>query len=171
MLFDPEVKEDADRARWEVTPYVNVGPLFFGMSHEQVISALPVGDPTDSGYPAPGEFASFYDAGVTVYYGTGGNLAGVAISPFLGPHVFLGDFRLTHRLPSEIVGWMETGSPGSFRLNQRCEPYFEEIGLLIRGQQGGDFLRSRPVFIGTEWADRFGDLQEGPIPAREWEEY
>ncbi|MFH8984052.1 peroxidase [Streptomyces varsoviensis] len=170
MLFDPEVKSDADRARWEATPHVNVGPLHFGMSHSQVVSAMSVGDPTRSGYPVPGEFASFYDAGVTVYYGEGG-LTGVAISPFRGPRIFLGDFQLSHRLPSEIARWMEAGAAGPYRVNQRCEPYFEETGLLIRGQQGGDFLRSRPVFVGCEWPDRFGDLQDGSIPAREWEEY
>lgn len=129
MLHDPEVKSDAERLRWDFVPLVSVGPLHFGMSRDQVIDALSAGKSTYSKGPVAGGFDFFYEAGVTVYYGALDELACVAVDPFQGPFVSIGGFRLTHRLPSEVKAWMKRGEAWEFRLNQRCEPWFEEVGI------------------------------------------
>ncbi|MFE1849888.1 hypothetical protein [Streptomyces sp. NPDC059489] len=160
MLLDPEVKSDAERLRWEFVPLVSVGPLHFGMPRDQVIDALSAGKPTYSKVPVAGGFDFFYEAGLTVYYGAQGELACVAVDPFQGPLVSIGGFQLTHRLSSEVKAWMKRGEAWEFRLNQRCEPSFEEVGLVIRGKQGGDLIRSGPVFVSRGWAAGFADGPE-----------
>ncbi|MFE7713051.1 hypothetical protein ACFU6I_46700 [Streptomyces sp. NPDC057486] len=170
MLLDPEVKSDVERVRWDFVPLVSVGPLRFGMVRDQVIDAVSAGEPTYSEGPAAGGFDFFYEAGVTVYYDAQGELACVAVDPFCGPLVSVRGFQLTHRLPSEIGAWMRRGEAWEFRLNRRGEPSFEEVGLVLRGKQGGDFIRSRPVFVSREWAAGFANGEEGFIPSREWQE-
>ncbi|MFE9127859.1 hypothetical protein ACFYOF_21035 [Streptomyces sp. NPDC007148] len=170
MLLDPEVKSDAERLRWDFVPFISVGPLHFGMSRDQVIDALSAGKPTYGEGSTASGFDFFYEGGVTVYYSAQGELACAAVDPFQGPLVFIGGFQLTHRLPSEIEAWMRRGEAWEFRLNRRCEPTFEEVGLVIRGKQGGDLIRSRPVFVSREWAAGFANEDGGFIPLREWQE-
>ncbi|MET8960536.1 hypothetical protein ABZX69_13705 [Streptomyces sp. NPDC004074] len=170
MLLDPEVKSDAERLRWVFVPLVSVGPLQFGMSRGQVIDTLSTGGPTYSEGSAGSGFDFFYEVGVTVYYSDQGELACVAVDPFQGPLVSIESFQLTHRLPSEVEAWMKRGEAWEFRLNRRGEPSFEEVGLVIRGKQGGDLIRSRPVFVSREWAAGFASEDRGFIPLREWRE-
>lgn len=149
---------------WKLTPYVEVGPLKFGMTHEEVAEAL-----QDEGLKIDDRFARFHDLGVTAYYGSQGTLACVSIHPLRGPRAVFEGFQLTGRLPSEIDSWIDNESPHTeFSLNQFSEPCFEEFGLLIRGEQVGDYYRSMPVLLGREWEEGFDDVTTTRIPSFEW---
>ncbi|MFD9687996.1 hypothetical protein ACFXPX_22115 [Kitasatospora sp. NPDC059146] len=83
-------------------PLVGVGPLRFGMSREEVESALDqvVPDPAwDRGGSAP--WQEYRDEGVTVFYGPGSRLVAVAIDALSGPLVRLRGVELIARVPSE----------------------------------------------------------------------
>jgi len=44
----------------------------------------------------------------------------------------------------------------------------EAFGFVMRAQQAGDVLLTRPVFVARDWADSVADAQLGFVPQAEW---
>ena len=160
--------DESERTKWNFVPLTNVGPLQFGMSYDEVVAALGgVG-------PAPYLWrrqAQFREPAVTTYYGESETLSCVAVDALHGPQVTMDGIRLVGRVPSELEQQFAdyAASDGvTVRYGQHGDPGAEELGLVLRAQRAGDVLLTRPVFVAWEWADRVGDVSEGPIPQEEW---
>ncbi|MDT0546543.1 MULTISPECIES: hypothetical protein [Streptomyces] len=169
------VLEESERSQWNFTPFVGVGPLRFGMDHDEVVAALGVDHASVS---VPGRWATFHlptsrGAALTAYYADGRRLHGIAVDALHGPQVTMDGLQLVGQVPSKLavlfvdyvvsqglredVTWSQEGDPGA-----------DELGLVLRAQRAGDILLTRPVFVAREWANRASDNWEGPIPQEEW---
>ncbi|WP_158717355.1 hypothetical protein [Streptomyces sp. NRRL F-4474] len=96
-------KPQEERARWVLEPLLGVGPLRFGMDPEQVQAALGGADASVSQTSGGRLSWQLYpDVGVTAIYGHGPRLVAVAVDPWCGPLVRLGDVELIARVPSEV---------------------------------------------------------------------
>ena len=167
LIVRPWVDE-ASKSRWAFTPLVSVGPLQFGMTHDEVVTALDMGAPT---LRMPGRWADFgFDVGVRTYYDESGRLSCVAVDP-IGPQVVLDGMRLVGRVLSRVENWLceyahERGMQARFGASG-CSGV-DELGVMIRPQRMGDVVLTRPVFVALWWADDASDGDEGPIPWDEW---
>ena len=169
--------DDADREHWDYTPFTNIGPLRFGMTHDQVVAALggasaitQLGGHSPAGH-AGDHWAQFYEVAVTTYYGNSETLSGVAIDALHGPQVTIGGIRLVGRVPSELAREFVDYAVSrgvSAVYSQQGDPGADELGLVLRAQRAGDILLTRPVFVTREWADGVSDTSEGSVPQVEW---
>ena len=155
--------------RWAFTPLVAVGPLRFGMTHDEVVTALgnAVAGPvhTDKLWLTLSDWKTitdtdFVDVGVTVYYADGA-LYCVAVDASRGPRVSLDGMELVGRVPSELERDIcdyaqRRGLRGGFSPDGTvCLP---EIGLVPRTQRVGDALLSRAVCAGKRDFDMWHDM-------------
>jgi hypothetical protein len=175
--------DDVERGVWKAVPLESVGPLRFGMGHEEVERALEEGmlassvvlDSLDRGVRA--EFARRGSnplspvLSLSTYYDEGGNLAAVAIDARSGPQVVMGDLGLTGRVPSEIeeqfVGYIESRGL-DLVYSEFWDMSSETLGIVLRAQRVDDVVLSRPIFVGRSWGERCGSCSEGRIPQDEW---
>jgi len=178
-----EVLEEAERLQWDCVPFESVGPLRFGMRHNEAVAAVHgilVDHQGVWDLPRVGLSARLTDSrqkifgrhAVNLYYTPiEEQLYCVAVNALYGPQVTLGRVPMVGRLPSvvepEIV---EAGDA------EGTVPYFspsgdlsvEGFGVTLRFQRAGDVILSRPVFIGRQWSERFWDNTESAIPEVEW---
>lgn len=96
-------RESEERTQWVLEPLVGVGPLRFGMSPNQVATALDgaiayVSQGLDSG----SGWGRYSDWGITAVYEESSGLVAVAIDAMDGPLVRLRDIELIARVPSEV---------------------------------------------------------------------
>lgn len=170
--------EPQERKMWGYTPFGEVGPLKFGMRHEDVVAVLGekpsrfpfVGhDPSFEEYES--RSADFYETRVTVYYDEFENLVFVAVDALYGPQVSMDGISLVGRPPSEVgaqfYDYAESRGVEAFT-SQQGDPGADEFGVVLRAQRCGDVLLSRPVFAAREWARNIADTGEGLIPKIEW---
>jgi hypothetical protein len=165
--------DDANREHWDYTPFTNIGPLRFGMTHDEVVAALGGASAITQlgGHRSEGRWAQFHEVAVTAYYGSSGSLSGVAIDALHGPQVTVGGIRLVGRVPSELAReFVAYAVSRGVRAvySQQGDPGADELGLVLRAQRAGDILLTRPVFVTREWADRVSDASEGSVPQVEW---
>ncbi|MFF4879425.1 hypothetical protein [Micromonospora sp. NPDC000668] len=177
---------EAQRLPWSFTPFERVGPLEFGMTHDQVQAAVhgalivAVSDGT-SGSEGWAEFwlerctdARFSGPAVTAYYDESIGLAGIAVNALRGPQVTLEGMRLVGQTPSrledEFTDYLVAHSR-EMRYSQCADPCSPQLGLVLRAQRAGDVVLSRPVMVAKAWADRCWDTNEGRIPTREWKTF
>jgi hypothetical protein len=166
------------RPVWLVTPLESVGPLRFGMTVEDAAAALP---------EAP-EFRRFqagpYDPqivglelgfrhgepAVYEYFDDSGQLFCIAADAIHGPQMTLDGTKLTGGNPVDLEQWLLGlhNSLGGVRYGPRANPGINELGLVLRVQGTADGLRTRPVLVGRDWADRCTDDWEGAIPECEF---
>lgn len=132
-------KPQEERARWVLEPLLGVGPLRFGMDPEQVQAALGGADvsvsQTSDGRPS---WQLYPDVGVTAIYGDGPCLVAVAVDPWCGPLVRLGDVELIARVPSEVRADIRglAGSAGvCVRSNWSGDPEVAAWGLSMGAAQ------------------------------------
>ncbi|MDX2913138.1 MULTISPECIES: hypothetical protein [Streptomyces] len=153
-----------ERERWELLPGLGVGPLRFGMSRAEVAEALQASGPHQKvgGPYAQEDFAD----GVQVFYGEG-RLACVAMDAVAGPQVFLTDFALAGRDPEEAYQYLLDHAAD----HGHCLAYtpdeslaLTDLGLLLRVQQIGDVLLSRPLFVMDEWLESEYYCARGHLP-------
>lgn len=173
------VVDEADRVQWEMLPGEGVGPLRFGLSHDEVAAAVadllsPLS--TRGGYGDPVESSEFSLVGapigsaVTTYYDAG-RLACVAVNALRGPQVTLDGLRLVGRVPSELEDAFTeyTSTKGhDLRYSQHADPGSETLGVVLRAQRAGDVVLSRPVLVAPAWSELCCDVTEGRIPSEEW---
>lgn len=166
------------RPRWELAPLEGVGPLRFGMSADEVAAVLPdalvlsrfQADP--SFRDVVGIQLGFWSGEPAVHvYFTSGRLYCIAADAAFGPHVWFGGQDWTGGDP----GALEKTLPGfdaatglGVRYGPRGNPGVNELGLVLRVQEVGDRVLTRPVMVGREWAENCVDDWEGPIPECEW---
>ncbi|WP_200215452.1 hypothetical protein [Micromonospora coerulea] len=181
-----DVLLEAHRLLWSFTPFEHVGPLEFGMTHDQAQAAVHdvlsvtayQGDPGNEGWA---EFwlerrtgARFSGPAVTAYYDESVGLAGIAVNALRGPQVTLEGMRLVGQTPSrledEFTGYLVAHSR-ELRYSQCADPCSPQLGLVLRAQRAGDIVLSRPVMVARAWADRCWDTSEGRIPRREWKTF
>lgn len=172
-----DVLPDNERQQWSLDPFVTVGPLRFGVSPDDVSTALS-GITTESQrhtlhQPAldavsmvvEGSYPKF---GLKLYYREE-RLAAVVVDALRGPQVVADDMPLVGRVPSTLEQWMisravarephdelaymDAGVPGS-----------ESLGVVIDVQRAGDHLLTRPVFVPLEAMD---DLSHW-LPGEAW---
>ncbi|HEX6682866.1 MAG TPA: hypothetical protein VF062_08735 [Candidatus Limnocylindrales bacterium] len=166
-----EVKSDDERDHWDFVPFVNVGPLRFGMSCSEVDTAL--AEPGEAGASFPcGASEIPYDQ-LTTYFRDNGQLFCVAINALVGPQVTMDGTALVGRVPSDIEQWafdyIERHGLG-LEYTHAGDPHLLDLGLILRVQRAGDIVLSRPVFL----ADReevCGDRvlpSWDYVPLREW---
>ncbi|MEY9933915.1 hypothetical protein ABH926_008578 [Catenulispora sp. GP43] len=178
--------EDQQRVQWDCDPLDRIGPVAFGMRHQEVSAAVgahfdekPIAL-TPEGAVIYSEFA-IKDArflapssAMTAYYDTSERLYCVAINARYGPQVSLDGLRLVGRIPSEVedefTSYLEERS---LRLvfSQFWDPSAPEIGLVIRAQRVDDVVLSRPVFVSREYSEGCGDVASERIPPEEWRRY
>ncbi|KOU50873.1 hypothetical protein ADK54_09505 [Streptomyces sp. WM6378] len=168
-----DIKSDAERFCWEFRPLEGVGPLRFGMSHTEVVEVLG-STPMFSGasYCGPLGWAVFSDLELRTLYQQEGLLAGVSVRAGGGPQVMYRGTRLTGRRPSELNPWLdEMANMTQLHITSEGGPAFPELGLVLRGDAWGEYVRSRPLLVAAEWSEGCGDSAEGPVPAEEWDKY
>ncbi|MFJ4314313.1 hypothetical protein ACIP46_03340 [Streptomyces lavendulae] len=159
-----------ERAEWTFTPYVGVGPLHFGMTLDEITTAL--GEhPAASSHTHDGthrrlESADFTTSGIRALF-RDDRLGCVAVNALGGPQVRLDGAPLTGCAPSRVEDWLvhraERTRPGSLRYSPAGDPVFAGLGLAIRGQRAGDLVLTRPLFLHHDWLDLWHAL-----PAAEW---
>ena len=176
---------EAERLAWSFTPFERVGPLEFGMTHEQVRAAV-IGSLRLTMYKGSAgneEWADlwlerqdhwrFSGPAVTVYYDQSVGLAGIAVNALRGPQLTHEGLRLVGQTPSRLEDAFAdyvVADGAELRYSQRGDPCAPHLGLVLRAQRAGDFVLSRPVMVATAWADYCWDT-EGPIPTREWQTF
>jgi hypothetical protein len=165
-----DVKNDEERERWVFTPFASVGPLRFGMGHDEVAAALDNaragitrGDPRSGNCVE----AQFIEIGVTAYYADSSRLAGVAIDALHGPQVTLAGTALVGRVPSQAEQWIcdhaETHGM-DLCYSHEGNPRSRDLGLIMRVQRAADVVLSRPLFLIREWSEAAWDH----VPPSEW---
>ncbi|MFE5677796.1 hypothetical protein ACFQ8K_07850 [Streptomyces erythrochromogenes] len=162
------IAREDERAEWTFTPYVGVGPVHFGMTLEEIASAL--GErPAFSSYSDHGEdrqldYADFAENGIRALL-RDGRLGCVAVNALTGPQVRLDAVPLTGCVPARVEDWLvhRTVRPGSLRYSVAGDPVFADLGLAIRSQQAGDIALTRPLFLLHGWLDLWHSL-----PSDEW---
>lgn len=158
-----------ERAEWTFTPYVGIGPLHFGMTLEEITSALgerpTISSCVDHGEDRRLNFADFTASGIRAFF-RGGCLGCVAVNALTGPQVRLGAAPLTGCAPSQVEDWLvhrTTLRPGSLMYSPAADPVFTDLGLAIRSQRAGDVVLTRPLFLLHDWLDLWHSL-----PSEEW---
>ncbi|GAB4050562.1 hypothetical protein [Catellatospora paridis] len=155
-----EVLADVEREQWTFMPSVGVGPLRFGMSHDEAAVVMDwfavVVDGTfrERDDTRKAEFRSVRDRpsvqpAVTAYYSRVEGLYCVVVDARCGPQVTLDGLRLVGRVPSEweadfLAYALPRGIAPRYAPEGDLAP--EELGLLIRVQRAGDVVLTRPVF-------------------------
>ncbi len=160
---------EAQRRPWSFTPFERVGPLEFGMTHDQVQGAVhgalsvAVSQVT-SGSEGWADFwlerrpgARFSGPAVTTSYDESIGLAGIAVNALRGPQVALEGIRLVGQTPSrledEFTDYLVAHSR-ELRYSQCADLCSPQLGLVLRAQRAGDVVLSRPVMVAKAWADR-----------------
>jgi hypothetical protein len=166
-----------NRTTWSFVPFVNVGPVRFGMDYDEAVAALGgIGAITRFDHGSPSErlmrgWAEFYEPAVTTYYDESKALACIAIDALRGPQVTMDGIPLVGRVPSELAYQFidyAASRGASVVYSQQGDPGANDLGIVLRAQRAGDVLLTRPVFVAREWADRVADTSEGPVPQVEW---
>ncbi|MER5336818.1 hypothetical protein [Micromonospora sp. NPDC002717] len=177
---------EAQRLPWSFTPFERVGPLEFGMTHDQVQAAVQgaLGVAAWQGTSGGDGWADFWlerragaefsGPAVTAYYDASIGLAGIAVNALRGPQVTLEGMRLVGQTPSrvedEFTAYLVAHSM-ELRYSQSVDPCSPQLGLVLRAQRAGDVVLSRPVMVAKAWADPCWDTSEGRIPQREWKTF
>ncbi|MFE7394165.1 hypothetical protein [Streptomyces sp. NPDC057582] len=159
---------DSDRVQWHYTPFESVGPLRFGMSHEEASAAMELQGFTGtvSSMQRHGDLvlqavfremtAPAYIRAVTVYYRESGGLACVVVDALCGPLVSMDGMQLVGRVPSELTEQFldyQEGRGMSPMISVEGDAASDELGIMVRAQRAGDILLSRPVFARFDgWA-------------------
>ncbi|MFF8534253.1 hypothetical protein ACF07B_20250 [Streptomyces sp. NPDC015532] len=181
------VLEEEQRLPWAFTPFERVGPLEFGMTHEQAEAAVEgvletgIWEGSSGNRHGCAEFwsvqllnAQFFGPAVTVYYERSIGLAGIAVNALRGPQVTLDGMALVGQVPSRLenhfIDYLETHKM-ELLYSQNEDPCSEQLGLVLRAQRAGDLVLSRPVMVAEAWAERCGDTTEGFIPHKEWKTF
>ena len=171
------VLSDEQRLRWTFTPFAHVGPLTFGMTHEQVQAAVHgvLGVACSDGWAdlwlERSAGAEPTGPAITTYYDELNGLAGVAVNALRGPQVTLDGLRLVGQRPSRLErDFTEHLAAHSLELrySQGGDPCSPQLGLVLRAQRADDVVLSRPVMVAKAWAEGCWDVSEGHIPTREW---
>ncbi|WP_245790710.1 hypothetical protein [Streptomyces monashensis] len=180
------VLDEKQRLPWVFAPFERVGPLEFGMTHEQAEAAVDGVLQTALREGSPGnevraDFrlgdrldARFSGPAVTVYYDRSIGLAGIAVNALRGPQVTLDGIGLVGQVPSrledEFTDYLEARNR-DLQYSQYADPCSAQLGLVLRAQRAGDLVLSRPVMVAEAWADRCWDTTEGCIPRQEWKTF
>ncbi|WP_433087610.1 hypothetical protein ACQP1P_16840 [Dactylosporangium sp. CA-052675] len=157
-----DVKVDAERQHWDFTPLAAVGPLRFGVSHDQVCRALDTAPIMVNDDPAARRFpdAWFRELGVRTHYDDS-KLAAVAVDAITGPQVTLAGRALVGQVPLRLEDWLcDYAEPRGLLLAYTYEGRIgsPDLGLLMRVQHTGDQVLTQPVFMTGEWAQGLWDL-------------
>lgn len=153
------VLTEAEREQWTYTPSVSVGPLRFGMSHDEAVEALPGFAASvsvaqhDFDQPKKAEFRNAcvpaHATAVTAYYGKTEGLFCVVVDARYGPQVTLDGIRLVGRVPSRLeeqfLSYVLARGIAS-QYAPEGDPASDELGIVVRVQRAGDVVLSRPVF-------------------------
>jgi hypothetical protein len=167
------------RPVWLVVPLESVGPLRFGMTVGDAAAALPEArelcrfqsDPFYS--QIVGIELGFRPAAPALYeyFDGSGQLFCIAADAVHGPRITFDGTNLTGGDPDDVEQWLFDlpDSLGGVRYGPRANPGITELGLVMRVQDTGDGLLTRPVLVGRDWADRCTDDSEGAIPECEFD--
>ncbi|OPC76887.1 hypothetical protein B4N89_45550 [Embleya scabrispora] len=178
-----DVVEESRRAVWSFTPFEHVGPLRFGMTHEQAAAAVDgvletIGSlEDDTGWVSRADMWPVHygaGAGVHLYYDRGIGPAAIVVDARNGPQVDFGGIPLVGRVPSVLEDALihrlvAHGIEAVFSLEANlCAP---DLGVVMRVQRVGDRVLTRPVLVAREWAPRCADSTQSHIPAEEWRSF
>ncbi|MFI9788709.1 hypothetical protein ACIHEI_35145 [Kitasatospora sp. NPDC051984] len=173
---------NSDRVRWHYVPFESVGPLRFGMSHEEANAAMGLQGFTGTpAAPLPQRHGALvlqavfremtapaYVRAVTAYYRESGGLACVAVDALCGPLVSMDGMQLVGRVPSELTDEFHDYQERlgmSPTIAVEGDAASDELGIMVRAQRAGDSLLSRPVFARFDgWAYTVHDC----VPEDEW---
>ncbi|WP_405986722.1 hypothetical protein [Streptomyces sp. NBC_00872] len=178
-----QVVDEAERARWDFTPFVSVGPLRFGMSHQQSVAAMEAQGftspllQTETRHGALTRRADFraaaapgWSTAVTLYYRDSDVLACAAVDALWGPQVWLDTLRLVGQKPSELTERVfdyVTEQGMSPAMSVEGDAVSDEFGFMVRAQRAGDVLLTRMFLVARfdDWAGTMHDC----VPTSEWD--
>ncbi|MGW4412954.1 hypothetical protein ACWEJ6_53955 [Nonomuraea sp. NPDC004702] len=184
MLFDLwTVVDGSDRAQWDYAPLERVGPLRFGMSPQEAITAMEARGYASEAVSQVGQVvgpfeqlctrframnAPTYRVDTVGYYVGPVGLTCITVDALSGPQVSFDGIRLVGRPPSELSAelsaYLEKTSR-EVRFTPEGDVGSEELGIYPRAQRAGDVLLTRLVFgRPNDWANTMEDC----IPADEW---
>nr|WP_205614893.1 hypothetical protein [Streptomyces chartreusis] len=153
-----------ERECWELLAGLGVGPLRFGMSQADVAESLQASGPLQrvDGPYAQEDFAD----GVKVFYEEG-KMACVALDAVTGPQVLLAGFALAGSDPEVAYPYLlahaaEHGNCLAYTPDESLA--LTDLGLLLRVQQIGDVLLSRPLFVREDWLESEYYCAHGQLP-------
>ncbi len=153
------VLTEAEREQWTYTPGAGVGPLRFGMSHDEAAEALPGFAASvsvahrDFDRPTKAEFrnagVAAHATAVTAYFGRSEGLFCVVVDARYGPQVTLDGISLVGRVPSRLEEQflsyvLARGIAPQYA--PEGDPASDDLGIVMRVQRTGDVVLSRPVF-------------------------
>lgn len=173
-------QEATARARsvWMLTPLESVGPLRFGMTVGEAVTALPEGselrrfqaDPLRPEVMGIQLGLNSAEPAVYEYFDGSGRLFCVATDAVRGPQIMLNGTELVGGDPAELENWLSEihDSTGGVSYGPRGNPGINDLGLVLRVQDSARGLVARPVLVGRDWAGRCVDDWEGTIPECEW---
>jgi hypothetical protein len=157
FIQDWAIVAEADREQWDYTPFVHVGPLRYGMTHDEAVAAMRGFVSEQSRMRASGaevakfrtETASPGKHAVIAYFSAVDSLYCVVIDALRGPQVTLDGLRLVGRPPSELNAEIEAyteqhGIGLVFYPTGECGA--EEFGYVPGVQRAGDALLTSPAF-------------------------
>lgn len=124
------VLDEEQRLPWLFAPFERVGPLEFGMTHEQAEAAVDGILRT-----ALSEVSS-------------GN-------EVRGPQVTLDGMGLVGQVPSRLEDQFTDylkARDKDLRYSQCADPCSAQLGLVLWAQRAGDLVSSRPVMVAEAWA-------------------
>lgn len=178
MWTPDDHRSDSERAKWDYYPFESVGPIRFGMTHDQVTEVLSVEmaflsfrahTPDFSYYEA--SYALFPEPCVTTYYSDTETVVFVAIDAVDGPQVTMEGIPLVGQPPSQVAARfseLADARGAEAFTSQQGDPGADDLGLVLRAQRCGDVLLSRPVFAARDWSRHIADMSEGAVPEIEW---
>jgi hypothetical protein len=164
-----DVLTDSERISWKGTPLKPVGPLVFGMTPDEVESAVgaDLRLSSTSGAASAGidamhfcldtsSGARFPGSAVYAYFNEFNGLSGVAIDALWGPQLTLAEIPLLGQTPS-ILALRFAGHLMALdyciRYSSEGEPCSPDLGVVLRVQRAGDLVLSRPIMV-AERLDR-----------------
>ncbi|WP_329338923.1 hypothetical protein OG866_28135 [Streptomyces sp. NBC_00663] len=177
------VTDETDRLQWGYVPFEHVGPLHYGMSHDEAASAMKAQGfsgadrPMSRSHGALARRTHFrpddapqYVTAVTAYYRKSGELACVAVDALCGPQVSIGEVQLIGRAPSTLADQLHdyAESLGLTRtFSVEGDAVSDELGVMARAQRADDILLTRAFFVGPfqDWAYTLHDC----VPTDEWD--
>lgn len=166
-------KDDMERDRWQFVPLERVGPLRFGMTHDEVVAALDGVRNIELRGRGSERHLIFREAGINADFDHAFGIACVAIDAFDGPQVVAPDgFALVGRLPSQAQAWVlaqVAALDTQWIISEYLDAAIEEIGLVLRVQRAGDANLTRPLFVARAWFEEtYPHTSGGRIPEYEF---
>ncbi|MER5737304.1 hypothetical protein ABT117_16705 [Streptomyces sp. NPDC002262] len=150
-------EHDKSSVRWELEPFVGVGPLRFDMSAQEVSLSLggirAQASQGSLNFPSSEHYA---EIGLDAIYNLGAGLVGVLVRASGGLQVSLNDLDLIEQSPVQLRKKIEEYAADArfpVKENWSGNPEVSAIGLSITVDRQGDCMLTEALFVSDRLAD------------------